>query len=602
MCSRHDETQGSHAPAAIDRGSDSTLDRPSNENHAAGSAAWCGALEKGTVVADGFDGKMLGRVVAGGDFDAIVVGAGFAGLYMLHRLRGLGLSVRVVEAGSGVGGTWYWNRYPGARCDTESMQYSFSFSPELEQEWCWSERYAGQPEILRYAEHVADRFDLRRDIAFGTRVVSAHWDDAMRRWRLATNRGDHLTARWCVMATGCLSNARVPDLPGQERYRGRTYHTGAWPHEGVELAGLRVGVIGTGSSAIQAIPVIAETARHVHVFQRTPNYSIPARNGPMTPEYEAEWKADYRERRRKARQTRNGILANFNDQSAMEATEDERQRQYATRWLTGGTTFMAAYNDLITSRASNDTAAEFVRQRIRETVKNQATAELLAPKDYPIGTKRICADSGYFETYNRENVTLVDIRHAPIERLTERGLVTGGREHELDAIVLATGFDAMTGTLLKIDVRGRGGETLQEKWQAGPRTYLGLMCAGFPNLFMITGPGSPSVLSNMMVSIEQHVDWLTDCIGFLQRRRLPVIEPTRTAEDHWVQHVNDVAVRTLYPAAASWYMGANVPGKPRVFMPYIGGVGRYRQRCDDIAAAGYPGFRLSGAEAAAALA
>jgi len=532
--------------------------------------------------------------------DALIVGAGFGGMFMLHRLRGLGLTCQVVEAGTGVGGTWYWNRYPGARCDTESMQYSYSFSPELQQEWSWTERYAPQPEILRYANHVADRFDLRRDIRFETRVVSAHFDANANRWTVTTDKGDRISARYCVMATGCLSNARLPDIKGRDSFQGATYHTGHWPHEGVDLSGKRVGVIGTGSSAIQAIPVIAEAAAHLFVFQRTPNYSIPARNGPMTREYEHTWKADYEQRRAQARMTRNGILANFNDQSALEVPETTRRRNYESRWVTGGTTFMASYNDLITSKAANDTAAEFVREQIRALVKDAKVAELLAPKDYPIGTKRICADTLYFETYNRDNVTLVDLRSSPIEEITATGIRTADHSTDLDAIVFATGFDAMTGTLLKIDIRGRDGAKLSDKWEAGPRTYLGLMCAEFPNMFMITGPGSPSVLSNMMVSIEQHVDWITDCLAHMGSRQMSVIEPTQKAEDDWVAHVNEVASKTLYPSAASWYMGANIPGKPRVFMPYIGGVGRYRKHCEEVAAKGYEGFMMAGGRSVAA--
>ncbi len=532
--------------------------------------------------------------------DCIIVGAGFAGMYMLHRLRGLGLSAQIIEAGTGVGGTWYWNRYPGARCDTESLQYSYSFSPDLQQDWSWSERYAGQPEILRYANHVADRFDIRRDVRFNTRVASAHFDEAGGRWDIRTECGDRYSARYCVMATGCLSNARMPDIAGRDSFKGQTYHTGHWPHEGVDLTGLRVGVIGTGSSAIQAIPVIAEQARHLTVFQRTPNYSIPARNGPMTPDYERQWKDNYDERRAQARLTRNGILANFNNVSALEVGEEDRRRQYEARWITGGTTFMASYNDLITNKAANDTAAEFVREQIRALVHDPKVAEILAPLDYPIGTKRICADTHYFETYNRANVSLVDIRRAPIEAITETGIRTTSGTYDLDAIVYATGFDAMTGTLLKIDIRGRKGLQLRDKWAAGPRTYLGIMTANFPNLFMITGPGSPSVLSNMMVSIEQHVDWITGCLAHMGGRQLGLIEPTEQAEDDWVAHVNEVAGRTLYPSAASWYMGANVPGKPRVFMPYIGGVGRYRQHCDEVAANGYEGFVMAAARSAAA--
>jgi len=525
--------------------------------------------------------------------DVVIVGAGFAGMYMLHRMRRLGLSARVFEAASGVGGTWYWNRYPGARCDVESMQYSYSFSPELQQEWQWSELFASQPEILRYANHVADRLDLKRDIQFDTRVTDARFDEATHRWEIATDRGDRVSAQYCVMATGCLSTARMPDFPGLASFKGKTYHTGHWPHEGVDLSGQRVGVIGTGSSAIQAIPVMAEQAGELVVFQRTPNYSIPSRNGPMTAEYEDSWKSEYVERRGKARQMRGGILYDINEKSAIEVAEDERRREYEARWAAGGTAFMAAFSDLAVNKQSNDTAAEFVRERIREIVKDPATAELLAAKDYPIGTKRICVDTHYFETYNRENVSLVDVRGAPIAEITPDGLRTTEAEYQFDTIVFATGFDAMTGSVLKVDIRGRDGQSLRDSWEAGPRTYLGLMTAGFPNLFLITGPGSPSVLSNMIVSIEQHVDWVTDCIEHLGARGLDCIEATVEAQDAWVAHVNEVAYGTLYPSANSWYMGANIPGKPRVFMPYIGGVGAYRQKCDEIAENGYEGFELT---------
>jgi cation diffusion facilitator CzcD-associated flavoprotein CzcO len=527
------------------------------------------------------------------EFDVVIVGAGFAGLYMLHRLRGLGLSARVIEAASGVGGTWYWNRYPGARCDVESMQYSYSFSPEIEQEWTWSELFASQPEILRYANFVADRLDLKRDISFDTRVVGATFDDATHRWQIATDRGPVLSARFCVMATGCLSNARVPDFAGLDSFKGATYHTGHWPHEGVDLSGLRVGVIGTGSSAIQAIPVMAEQAGELVVFQRTPNFSIPSRNATMTPDYEQPWKSAYQEKRERARYMRTGILYPVNEKSAIEVEEEERRLEYEARWAAGGTAFMASFSDLILHKPSNDTAAEFVRDKIRAIVKDPAVAEKLAPKDYPIGTKRICVDTEYFAAYNRPNVTLVDVRAEPIAEITPDGVRAGETEYRLDAIVFATGFDAMTGALARIDIRGVDGLALRDEWSAGPRTYLGLMSAGFPNLFMITGPGSPSVLSNMIVSIEQHVDWVTDCIAHLQARQLSRIEATRAAQDEWVEHVNEVAHRTLYPHANSWYMGANVPGKPRVFMPYIGGVGVYREKCADVAAKGYEGFRLA---------
>ncbi|MBU2534154.1 MAG: NAD(P)/FAD-dependent oxidoreductase, partial [Alphaproteobacteria bacterium] len=488
--------------------------------------------------------------------------------------------------------TWYWNRYPGARCDVESMQYSYSFSDELQQEWHWSEKFSAQPEILEYANHVADRFDLRRDMQFETTVESAIYDESTQRWHVKTDTGRELRPRYLIMATGCLSSARIPDFPGLHDFTGETYHTGHWPHEGVDFTGMRVAVIGTGSSAIQAIPVIAEQAARLTVFQRTPNYSIPSRNGPMTDDYEQYWKRDYPAHRASARLAKNGILADPNDKSAMEVSERERLEVYEQRWAEGGTRFMAAFNDLATNAESNETAARFVRDKIRQIVHDRETAELLAARDYPIGTKRICVDTQYFETFNRDNVELVDVRNAPIEHLTAAGLRQGGKDYTFDAIVFATGFDAMTGTLDRIDIRGRDGRRLRQEWEAGPKTYLGMMSAGFPNIFMITGPQSPSVLSNMMVSIEQHVDWMADCIAHMQDRGLVSVEPEPEAQEAWIEHSNEVAYKTLYPQAASWYMGANIPGKPRVFLPYIGGVGKYREKCDEIAAAGYEGFRF----------
>jgi len=546
-------------------------------------------------------GQAAGKLIE--VLDAAIVGAGFAGLYMLHRLRGLGMTARIFEAAAGVGGTWWWNRYPGARCDVESMQYSFSFDEKLQQEWHWSERFAAQPEILRYAEHVADRFGLRRDIRFNTRVTAAHFDEAVGRWTILTDRGDRVSARYCIMATGCLSSARVPDIPGIESFRGRTYHTGRWPHEEVDFTGQRVAVIGTGSSAIQAVPVIAEQAAQLFVFQRTPNFSIPSRNKPMDEEYERWWKSDYAAHRRKARMMRTGILYHIDERSALDVSPEERRRVYEERWAAGGTAFMGAFVDLLRNQAANDTAAEFVRGKIAEIVKDPTTAALLQPRDHPIGTKRICVDTHYYETFNRENVRLVDVRSAPIEAITRTGLrLRNGAEYAVDSIVFATGFDAMTGAVLAVDIRGRSGASLREKWAAGPRAHLGLMVAGFPNLFLITGPGSPSVLSNMMVSIEQHVDWLSDCLVHMRARGATCIEPTQEAEDAWVAHVAEVGNRTLYPKANSWYMGANIPGKPRVFMPYVGGVGTYREECAAIAAQGYPGFRMSAPQDAAAAA
>ena len=525
--------------------------------------------------------------------DAVVVGAGFAGLYMLHRLRGLGLSARVFEAGDGVGGTWYWNRYPGARCDVESMDYSYSFSDELQQDWTWSERYSAQPEILAYVNHVADRFDLRRDIQLSTRVTSAVFDDTGGRWTVETDRGDHVSARFCIMATGCLSDAQVPDIPGRETFAGPWYHTGRWPHGGVDFTGQRVAVIGTGSSAIQSIPIIARQAKHLFVFQRTPNYSMPAHNAPLDRHYERRVKATYADFRRQARESRVGFVVERSGDSALAVSADEREREYEKRWQRGGLGFSAAYSDILLSKEANDSAAEFFRKKIRAIVKDPTVAAALTPTDYPLGTKRLCVDTDYYATFNRDNVTLVDLRKTPLESITPRGVRTRDAEYEVDRLVFATGFDAMTGALLKIDIRGRAGLTLREKWAAGPRTYLGLTVAGFPNLFTITGPGSPSVLSNMIVSIEQHVDWIADCLVHLRARGQARIEATVEAEDAWVAHVNEVGHMTLYPLAKSWYMGANVPGKPRIFMPYIGGVGVYRQKCDEVAAAGYAGFTLS---------
>jgi cation diffusion facilitator CzcD-associated flavoprotein CzcO len=526
------------------------------------------------------------------DVHAVIVGGGFAGLYMLHRLRGLGLSARVYEAGDGIGGTWYWNRYPGARCDVESMDYSYSFSDELQQEWTWTERYASQPEILKYINHVADRFDLRRDIRLATRVTAAVFDEATNRWEVRTDRGEQVSARFCIMATGCLSAAQVPDLQGLETFEGTWYHTGHWPHEGVDFTGQRVGIIGTGSSAIQSIPLIAREAAHLFVFQRTPNFSIPAHNAPLDAEYERRWKANYAEHRRQARESRVGFVVERNDQSALAVSPEERRREYEARWSRGGLGFNATFADLLTSKDANDTAADFVRAKIRAAVRDPAVAEMLSPRHYPVGTKRLCVDTNYYETFNRDNVTLVDLRSAPIEAITRQGLRTRDEAYPLDSIVFATGFDAMTGALLSIDIRGRAGRALRDKWTAGPRTYLGLGVAGFPNLFAITGPGSPSVLSNMIVSIEQHVDWIAACLAHLREHRREVIEATVEAEDRWVAHVNEVGHATLYPLANSWYMGANIPGKPRIFMPYIGGVGAYRQICDDVAAGGYEGFTL----------
>ncbi len=528
------------------------------------------------------------------DLDALIVGAGFAGLYLLHRLRGAGFRARVYEAGGGVGGTWYWNRYPGARCDVESLSYSYQFDEALQQEWEWTERYAVQPEILRYANHVADRFALWPDMQFDTRVAAAHWDaDGLWRVRLeAEGRApETVTARFCIMATGCLSTANLPDIPGRNSFRGATYHTGRWPHEEVDFTGLRVAVIGTGSSAIQSIPAIAKQAAQLTVFQRTANYSVPAQNRPLDPAEVAAVKADYRGLREEAKTRFGCFVVDLPRPSALADSPEQRVAEFERRWQTGGLTFMASYEDLLYDAEANETAAEFVRAKIRATVRDPETARTLMPTNV-IGCKRLCVDTGYFETYNRPNVRLIDINEQPISEITGSGVAVEGEEIAADAIVFATGFDAMTGSLKRIDIRGRGGLPLRDAWEAGPRTYLGLAVNGFPNLFTITGPGSPSVLTNMMPSIEQHVEWVSDCIEALRDRGATVIEAERAAQDDWVGHVNELADASLRSTCSSWYVGANVPGKPRVFMPYIGGYPAYAARCAEIAAAGYEGFAI----------
>ena len=528
-------------------------------------------------------------------YDAIVVGAGLGGLYVLHRLREMGLRVRVFEAGSGVGGTWFWNRYPGARCDIESMEYSYSFSDELQQEWKWPERYGTQSEILRYINHVAERFDLLRDIQLNTRVVSAVFDAHANRWTVTTDKGEAVSANYCVMASGNLSTPCVPNFKGIESFQGKWYHSGLWPHEGVDFTGQRVAVVGTGSSGVQMIPHIASQAKHLHVFQRTANFSLPARNAPLEPETERQHKAEYVERRRAAFDTPFAISGHPPPtQSALEATLEERQHSYETKWQAGGSiSFLFAYTDLLLSKEANETASEFVRQKIRGIVRDPQVAELLAPKDHPLGTKRLCLDTNYYETYNRDNVTLVNARAAPIEEITPAGLRTSEAGYEFDALVFATGFDAMTGALAEIDVRVKSGETLQEKWSAGPRTYLGMLVAGFPNMFLITGPGSPGVKSQMILAIEQHTDWIVDCLKHMRANGLNRVEADLTAETAWVEHVNEIADKTLYPLANSWYIGANIPGKPRVFMPYVGGFHVYKKRCDAVARSGYEGLKLT---------
>ncbi|MEY3260198.1 MAG: hypothetical protein RIT46_1027 [Pseudomonadota bacterium] len=521
--------------------------------------------------------------------DVVVVGAGFGGLYMTHRLREAGLSYQGFEAGNDVGGTWYWNRYPGARCDIPSLLYSYSWSDELRAAWNWSEKYAPQPEILAYANHVADQFDLRGGFAFNTRVTSATYSEATQRWTVKTDCGDQIEARFCIMATGCLSVPRKPDIAGAETFAGETYVTGLWPHEGVDFSGKRVAMIGTGSSSIQSLPLIAKQAASVTVFQRTPNFSLPAKNRPLTPEEVAEFEANFPVYRQMLADGSPGFP--LPPEGYVPSVEELNQLAEGL-WDGGALVSLTVIPNLMRDEYINGVAADYVRGKIREIVKDPEVAERLTPRGYPFGSKRACVDSGFYDTFNQDHVSLVDLRATPITEITAAGVSTSEGDYPVDVIIFATGFDAMTGALLKMDIRGKGGVALSEAWEHGPKTYLGLQVAGFPNLFTVTGPGSPSVLTNMMTSIEQHVDWINAAIGHVLATNHVTIEATEAAQEAWVKHVNETADETLFPQANSWYIGANVPGKPRVFMPYIGG--DYKVRCDEVVAKGYEGFAIAG--------
>lgn len=524
-------------------------------------------------------------------YDVVVVGAGFAGIYAVHRLQEAARSVRGFEIGADAGGTWYWNRYPGARCDVESLDYSYSFSPELEREWTWTEKYATQPEILRYLQFVADRFHVRRAFQFETRVVAATYDEQRQHWRIdieCDGEREAVTATYCILATGVLSAPSDPHLSGMSTFAGSVYQTSRWPHRSVRFEGQRVGLIGTGSSGIQSMPRIAEEADHVTVFQRSPNFSVPVRNAEVAiPTAE-----EYAVRRQICWSSRNGQLSEGVPKSALDVDPAERERHYEAAWQRGGVHFNKVFTDLMTSLEANATAADFARRKIRSIVRDPAVAEMLVPLDHPIGTKRICTDLGYYEAFNRDNVTLVDIRKYPIVEVLPSGINTEVSHHDLDVIIFATGFDAMTGSFLRIDVRGRGGRSLRDEWNGGPRTYLGLAVDGFPNLFITTGPGSPSVLTNMALAAEQHVNWIVDCLAHMDAKGLHTIEAEPAAQLAWTEHVNDVGNATLFPRANSWYTGGNIEGKAQVFMPYIGGFADYIATCDDVAGSGYRGFRF----------
>ena len=550
------------------------------------------------------------------EVDAVVIGAGMAGLYMLHRLDELGMSVRGFERGDGIGGTWYWNRYPGARCDSESHIYSFSFSEQLQREWEFSSTYPGQPEILAYLDHVADTFDLRRHIRFNTDVIGARFDATTNTWTVRTDDGAEVTTRFLITAVGCLSTKNVPDIAGLDRFEGECYHSGAWPREGAEVTGKRVGIVGTGATAIQIIPSIAADTEHLTVFQRTPNYSVPAENPRLSPQTWREFQRHNEMIRARTRETYTCFSFDVDfslrlegpptelvatpelyGRSALEVSPEQRQRQYENDWKQGGIKFVfgSGFNDLLLDEEANHTAAEFVRAKIREIVRDPETAEKLCPYDHPIGTKRPPVDTlGYYETFNRDNVSLVDVQQNPITEAVPTGLkLSDGSEHPCDAIIFATGFDAMTGSLSRMDIRGADGQALADEWAEGPRSYLGLAVAGFPNLFTITGPGSPSVLSNMLVSIEQHVDWIAGCLRHLRQHDAERIEARADAENGWVAHANEVADMTLLPQGNSWWRGANISGKPLGLMPYAGGAATYRQHCDRIAANDYEGFAIT---------
>lgn len=527
------------------------------------------------------------------EVDAVVLGAGFAGLYMLHQLRSKGFSAIVYEAGDGVGGVWYWNRYPGARCDIESIYYNYTFSKELYEEWTWTSRFPEQAEILRYLNYVADRFQLRTDIQFNTRVTAAHFDEERHKWIVYLNDGQHILAKYFITGIGCLSAANVPNIQGLQQFSGNWYHTGHWPHEKVDFTGKRVGIIGTGSSGIQAIPVIAKEAEQLTVFQRTPQYTIPARNHPYDENFIKETKQNFEALKQSMRNSVSGTPFVQNQQSAMEDSDDKRMAVFEEAWAQGGFAFSATYDDLLTNEQSNEKAAEFIRSKIRQIVKDPVVAEKLCPK-YMYGTKRQVLDSDYFEAYNRENVVLVDVKESPIKKITETGIQTTDEHYDLDSIIFATGYDGMTGPLFKIDIRGRNGETLKEKWEDGAsvQTYLGLTTAGFPNLFMITGPESPSVLVNMPIAIEQHVEWIAQCIDYLREHDIDLVEPNKEAEEAWSKHCREIANTTLYVKGDSWYTGANIEGKPRSFLIYLGGFDYYTKRCHEVAQNNYEGFKL----------
>jgi cation diffusion facilitator CzcD-associated flavoprotein CzcO len=540
-------------------------------------------------------------------YDLVIIGAGFAGLYSIYKAKKAKLKVIAIERGSDVGGTWYWNRYPGARCDVESMQYSYQFSNELQEEWEWTEKYATQPEILKYARHVADRFKLRENIKFNTELKSAKYQEIENCWELNDNNNNLLKSKFCIMATGCLSTLNKPNFKNINSFKGKTYHTGNWPHTNVDLKDKKVGVIGTGSSAIQCIPEIIKDVKHLHVFQRTPHYTVPARNAPLkylrkkykknvrepigydNDLFVEEIKTHYAKFRLKAQNSVAAMALPINNQSALEVSDKRRKVIYEDRWAKGGVPFIAAFEDLNFDRDANETAAIFVRNKIKSIVKDPKIAQLLIP-DYPIGCKRLAVDSNYYETFNKPNITLIDLNTETLKTFENNGISTSKNFYDLDVIILATGFDAMTGTLFNIDIQGKNNIKLKDKWSKGPINYLGLSSAGFPNLFTISGPGSPSVLTNMIVSIEQHVNWVFNCIKYMKKNNKTSIETSIEAENAWFKHNNDVSIDHVRSSCSSWYIGANIKGKAKNFMPYVGGYSKYVEKCNKVSENNYEGF------------
>ena len=529
------------------------------------------------------------------DYDAIIVGAGFSGLYQLICLRDqLKLNCVVLETGDDVGGTWYWNRYPGARCDTESHAYSYYFSDELLKEWTWSERYPGHAEIRRYMNFVANKFDLKKDILFQQKVTSATFNNNEKKWKVVSNEKIEFNAKFLISAVGCLSNANIPHIQGLENFEGNYYHTGNWPKNGVSFVGKNVGQIGTGSTGIQAVPVIAEEAKYLTVFQRTANYSIPARNKPLTSEFKKHVKENSNIYKKLVKRTPNAHPFEISNRKVSDVDQDELNEIYEKAWEIGGLQFRAVFNDLVTNIDANKTASDFIKKKIRETVSNKKFASILSDIDHPYAGKRPPIDSNYFETFNRDNINLVDLRSDPIEKIDKTGIKTKNNHFELDIIVFATGYDAMTGPLLNMNITGKNNLKLKDAWKEGPKTFLGLQVPGFPNLFTITGPGSPSVLTNMPMAIEQHVEWIKDCIEFMNKKDYSTIEANKNSAEKWGAEVNLVANKTLLPTVKhSWYLGANIPGKPRVFMPYAGGLPRYTEVCDNIKNNNYKEFNLN---------